>query len=69
MRAKLAIDALWGRPCGTNQYFRTQDLWQADQLFPLQVKGRVITRQFDAATADPGFPQMYVNFLSYADGF
>ncbi|MEV7119186.1 phosphatidylinositol-specific phospholipase C [Kitasatospora griseola] len=53
---------------GTNQYFRTQDLWQTDQLFPLRVKGRAITQQFDAATADPDSPQMYVNFLSYAGG-
>ncbi|MFF2814668.1 phosphatidylinositol-specific phospholipase C [Kitasatospora cineracea] len=54
---------------GSNAYFRTQDLWQTDQLFPLRVKGRAITQQFDTAAADPGSPQMYVNFLSYAGGY
>ncbi|MEV4560154.1 phosphatidylinositol-specific phospholipase C [Kitasatospora sp. NPDC049285] len=53
---------------GTNAYFRTQDLWQINQLFPLQAKGRAIVQQFDAAFGDPGSPQMYVNFLSYAGG-
>ncbi|MFJ5884699.1 phosphatidylinositol-specific phospholipase C [Kitasatospora cineracea] len=54
---------------GSNAYFRTQDLWQTDQLFPLRVKGRAITQQFDTAAADPASPQMYVNFLSYAGGY
>ncbi|MEU9074028.1 phosphatidylinositol-specific phospholipase C [Kitasatospora sp. NPDC004745] len=51
-----------------NSYFDTQDVWQIDETFPLVKKGKYIVAQFDKAFLNPGSSQMFVNFISFANG-
>ncbi|MBD0674362.1 phosphatidylinositol-specific phospholipase C [Streptomyces sp. CBMA156] len=54
---------------GENAHFDTQDVWQTGGIDPLGTKGQYITAQFDKAFRNPGYPKMFVNFLSYAGGY
>ncbi|MER7846033.1 phosphatidylinositol-specific phospholipase C [Kitasatospora sp. NPDC096077] len=54
---------------GQNDWFDTQDVWQIGGLDALNEKGRDIVAQFDKAYLNPGYPKMFVNFLSYAGGY
>lgn len=54
---------------GQNAWFDTQDVWQTGGTDPLGDKGRYVVAQFDKAFSNPGYPRMFVNFLSYAGGY